>query len=66
MNPFQTTKGRYLDNYASTVPVGANQGYSTPHYQAGSHPGATGQKLPTVKIPTSEIERLKKERTELV
>lgn len=70
MNPFVTQKNRYFDNYAgqmaTSMPVGANQGLNTPHYNNGNTIGMQGQKLPTIKQPRSEIERLQKERSELV
>lgn len=67
MNPFQTTKGKYFDNYAgSQQPVGFTQGLSTPHYTGHSVQGSFGQKLATVKQPATELDRLRKERRELV
>mgnify|MGYP007047529118 CR=1 FL=1 len=87
LNPFATTKNKYFDNYAGTLPAGANQSLNTPTYTAtgaagassgltaqnslsgnaqGMHPAGQGQKLATQKVPSSELERLQREREELV
>lgn len=74
-NPFATTKNKYLDNFASSLPAGANQQLNTPSYTVGGgikqvgklQPGP-GKSLPTnpPKGLRTELDRLVNERRELV
>jgi len=78
INPFKT-KNRYIDNYASGLPAGANQSLGTPHYQQfpgfnkpNANIGASRTGIPagrkplqTVKAtgPRGDFERLTQERS---
>ena len=78
VNPFATTKNKYFDNYARSRaeerPAGASQSLNTPNYgiqsgaanQGGRGRGNASLPLTQSKGPRAELERLMKERTELV
>ena len=74
VNPFATTKNKYLDNFASSLPAGANQALNTPSYTIGAKAkiakqgAGPGKSLPTVppKGLRTELDRLQNERRELV
>lgn len=73
INPFKTSTNRFIDNYAQSIPAGAVQGLTTPHYRAPQYSKGKIQTLnqpPLQTIqpagPKSDFERLSKERAELV
>ena len=78
-NPFQTSTNRYLDNYANSLPAGATQGLTTPHYRAPQYSKNTNPPTTIIQVkdhqplktlqpqgPKSDYQRLVQERAELV
>ena len=62
LNPFATTKNKYFDNFAASMPAGANQSLNTPTYAQQKGNLQTNAS----RGPKTELDRLLQEREELV
>jgi len=50
LNPFKTSTNRYIDNYANSLPAGAAQNLTTPHYRAPQYTKHSNQPTQIIQV----------------